>query len=293
VLDLQELEAVLEHMEMLQAMSESLREQQFQAILELGVELQDILREIKKLHNAYPLPEGNLATPAKSIANTLIASLTPQGNMMGLHCKKPESLRTHERSERKRKNPPCPPQTPEPEKTDQTPHLPTNFIRDATASEKTNQTQHFSTSETLKPRKDISCLIIDADAVKPNPRARITAKYHHCHLQHISPPDSLWTLYEEIKGELAAAQYTRLEIREYIKDLQSHYKPSPAEPSTKGPPIPEASYIAPSPDPSCCPRSSPGETTPSAMEPTSRTQLTAKDKEYYLHLQHISSPHAL
>jgi hypothetical protein len=69
VLDLQELEAVLEHMEMLQVMSESLREQQFQAILELGVELQDILREIKKLHNAYPPPEGNLATPVKSVAN--------------------------------------------------------------------------------------------------------------------------------------------------------------------------------------------------------------------------------
>ena len=36
VSDLQELEAVLEHMEMLQTMSESLREQQFQAILELA-----------------------------------------------------------------------------------------------------------------------------------------------------------------------------------------------------------------------------------------------------------------
>jgi hypothetical protein len=72
VLDLQELEAVLlEHMEMLQAISEPLREQQFQAILELGVELQDILREIKKLHNAYPPPcETNLATPVKSVANT-------------------------------------------------------------------------------------------------------------------------------------------------------------------------------------------------------------------------------
>jgi hypothetical protein len=90
---------------------------------------------------------------------------------------------------------------------------------------------------------------------------------------------------------LAAAQYTRTEIREYIRDLQSHYKPSPAESSTKSPPILEASYLTPSPDTSCCPQSSPGETTPlppSAMEPTSRIRLTAKDKEYYLPLQHIS-----
>jgi hypothetical protein len=49
---------------------ETLREQQFQAILDLGAELQDILQEIKKLHNAYPLPEGDLATPVKSVANT-------------------------------------------------------------------------------------------------------------------------------------------------------------------------------------------------------------------------------
>jgi hypothetical protein len=41
VLDLQQLEAVLlEHMEMLQNMRESIREQQFQDILEFGVELQ-------------------------------------------------------------------------------------------------------------------------------------------------------------------------------------------------------------------------------------------------------------
>jgi hypothetical protein len=46
---------------------------------------------------------------------------------------------------------------------------------------------------------------------------------------------------------LAAAQYTRMEIQEYIKDLQSHYKPSPAESSTKDSPIPQVSYIAPSP----------------------------------------------
>jgi hypothetical protein len=69
VSDLQELKAVLEHMEMLQTLSDYFREQQFQAILELGVELQDILQEIKKLHNAYPLPEGDVATPVKSVAN--------------------------------------------------------------------------------------------------------------------------------------------------------------------------------------------------------------------------------
>jgi hypothetical protein len=71
----------------------------------------------------------------------------------------------------------------------------------------------------------------------PTQEPDITAKW-----QNISPPDSLWTLYEEIEGELAAAaQYTRTEIREYIKDLQSHYKPKPAESSTKDPPIPEIS----------------------------------------------------
>jgi hypothetical protein len=167
---------------------------------------------------------------------------------MGPHCKIPESLRTHVRSEinRKQISPPSPPQTLNPEKTDQTPHLPTNSSRDPTASEKTNQTQHSPTSETLKPRRCILDFIIIADAEKPNPRARITAKWHH--RQHISPPDLLWTLYEEIEGELAAAHNTQTEIRKYIRDLQSHYKPRPAESSTKGPPIPEASYLAPSPD---------------------------------------------
>jgi proline dehydrogenase len=60
VLNLQELEAVLEHMEMLQAMSESLREQQFQAILELGVELQDILRENQKAAQCLSPARGKL-----------------------------------------------------------------------------------------------------------------------------------------------------------------------------------------------------------------------------------------
>jgi hypothetical protein len=49
-------------------------------------------------------------------------------------------------------------------------------------------------------------------------------------------------------------------------------------------------------DPSSCPQTSSGKTTTlptSAMEPTSRARQTATDKEYYLHLQHISPPHAL
>jgi hypothetical protein len=103
-LDLQELEAVLEHMEMLQAMSESLREQQFQVILELGVELQDILREIKSCTMPIPFPRETWLHLLNPLRTPLIASLTPQGNMMDLHCKTPESLKTHERSERKRKN---------------------------------------------------------------------------------------------------------------------------------------------------------------------------------------------
>jgi hypothetical protein len=105
--------------------------------------------------------------------------------MMGLHCKTPEFLRTHVRSERKRNkqtSPPSPPQTLKPQKTDQPQHLLTNSIRDATASEKTNQTQHSPTSETLKPRREILDFTISADAVKPNLRAQMTAKYHHCHL---------------------------------------------------------------------------------------------------------------
>jgi hypothetical protein len=60
VSDLQELEAVLEHMEMLQIMSDSLREQQFQTILELGVELQAILQEIKKAAQCLSLARGRL-----------------------------------------------------------------------------------------------------------------------------------------------------------------------------------------------------------------------------------------
>jgi hypothetical protein len=74
VSDLQELEAVLEHMEMLQTMSDSLREQPFQTILELGVELQDILQKIKKLHNAFPLPSSACTLIALILASLLTAT---------------------------------------------------------------------------------------------------------------------------------------------------------------------------------------------------------------------------
>jgi hypothetical protein len=131
VSDLQELEAVLEHIEMLQTMSDSLREQKFQAILELGVEIQDILQEIKKLHNAYPLPEGDVATPVKSVANTPDCILdTPRKHDDGpalQNTRIPQNLRKIRKKKKKQISPPCPPQTLE--------HLPTNFIRDATASE--------------------------------------------------------------------------------------------------------------------------------------------------------------
>jgi hypothetical protein len=219
MLDLQELEAVSAHMEMLQAMSESLREQQFQAILELGVELQDILREIKKLHNAYPLPE---ATPVESVTNTPDCILDTPRKHDGpalQNTRIPQNQREIRKKKKKQISPLSPPQALEPEKTDQTQHLPTNFIRDATASEKTNQTQHFPTSDTLKPRKDISYLIIDADAVKPNPRARITAKYHR-NTYHPLIPSGLST---RRLRENWLQHNTRTEIREYIKDLQSHY----------------------------------------------------------------------
>jgi hypothetical protein len=51
-------------------MREAFREQQFQAIIEVGVELQDILQEFKKQHNAYPLPEEDSTAPVTPVANT-------------------------------------------------------------------------------------------------------------------------------------------------------------------------------------------------------------------------------
>jgi hypothetical protein len=123
VSDLQELEAVLEHMEMLQTMSDSLREQQFQAILELGVELQDILQEIQKLHNAYPLPEGDLL---KSVANTPDCILDTPRKHDGpalQNTRIPQNPHKIRKKKKKQILPLCPTQTLEPEKADQTQRL--------------------------------------------------------------------------------------------------------------------------------------------------------------------------
>jgi hypothetical protein len=84
-------------------MSDSLRKQQFQAILELGVELQAFLQESKSCTVPIPCPRETWIHLSNPLRTPLIASLTPQGNMMGLHCKTPKFLRTHVRSERKRK----------------------------------------------------------------------------------------------------------------------------------------------------------------------------------------------
>jgi hypothetical protein len=153
--------------------------------------------KIKKLHNAYPPPEGNLATPVKSVENTpdCIIDTPRKHDRPALQNNRIPPNPRKIRKKKKQISPPCPLQTLEPEKTDQTQHLPTNSIRDATASEKINQTQHFPTSETLKPRKDISYLIIDADAVKPNPRARILPNITTviCHTYHPLIPSGLCT----------------------------------------------------------------------------------------------------
>jgi hypothetical protein len=57
------------------------------------VELQDILQEIKKLHNADPLPEGHLATPVESVANSIeaqtVAARTPRKDSTAPQWKKP------------------------------------------------------------------------------------------------------------------------------------------------------------------------------------------------------------
>jgi hypothetical protein len=119
-------------------MSDSLRKQQFQAILELGVELQYILQEIKILHNAYPLPEGDVATPVKSVANTpdCILDTTRKHDGPALqNTRIPQNPRKIRKKEKKQIYSPSPPQTLKPEKTYRTQHLPTNSIRDATASE--------------------------------------------------------------------------------------------------------------------------------------------------------------
>jgi hypothetical protein len=126
VSDLQELEAVLEHMEMLQSMSDSLREQQ----------LQHILQEIKKLHNAYPLPEGDVDTPVKSVVNTPGCILDTPRKHDGpalQNTRIPQNPRKIRKKKKKQTSPRSPPQTLKPEKTDQPQHLPTNPTRDATA----------------------------------------------------------------------------------------------------------------------------------------------------------------
>jgi hypothetical protein len=121
VSDLQELKAALEHMEMLQTLSDSFREQQFQAILELGVELQDILQEIKKLHYACPLPEGDVATPVKSVANIPDCILDTPRKHDGpalQNTRIPQNPRKIRKKKKKQTSPPSLPQTLKPEKTD-------------------------------------------------------------------------------------------------------------------------------------------------------------------------------
>jgi hypothetical protein len=90
------------------------------------VELQAILQEIKKLHNAYPLPEGDLATPVKSVANTSDCILdTPRKHDEPalLNTRIPQNPRKIRKKKKKQILPPCPPKTLEPEKTDQTQRL--------------------------------------------------------------------------------------------------------------------------------------------------------------------------
>jgi hypothetical protein len=72
-------------------------------------------------------------------------------------------------------------------------------------------------------------------AMEPTSRIRLTAKdkEYYLYLQHISPPHSLWILYKAIEEDMAAAQYTRTEIREYISDLQSHNEHCPPRTSNK------------------------------------------------------------
>jgi hypothetical protein len=136
VLDLQELEAVLEHMKTLQTMRESLREQQFQAILELGVESQDILQEITKLHNADPLPKEDLATPVESVANPM----TGRKKMKAKYYPKlsPPQLDPQSR------NAPRPTPQPQPAQTD--------------------KAWHPHTSETLTPRRGAFDCVWSADS---------------------------------------------------------------------------------------------------------------------------------
>jgi hypothetical protein len=58
-------------------------------------------------------------------------------------------------------------------------------------------------------------------------------------------PHALWIFYKVIEGDLAGAQYTRTEIREYISAVQSHNEPSSLGTSIKSLPTPGESYLAP------------------------------------------------
>jgi hypothetical protein len=142
-----------------------------------------------------------------------------------------------------------------------------DLIRVASTPDNTAQTWHPPTSNpTLKPRRDAIELIrtsldpsfcpqtssgktttLPTSAMEPTSKIRPTTKdkEYYLHLQHISPHDALWILYKAIEGDLAAAQHTRTEIREYISDLQSHNEPSPPRTSTKYLPTPGESYVAP------------------------------------------------
>jgi hypothetical protein len=84
-------------------------------------------------------------------------------------------------------------------------------------------------------------------AMEPTSRIRLTAKdkEYYLYLQHISPPHSLWILYKAIEEDMAAAQYTRTEIREYISDLQSHNEHCPPRTSNKCLPTAGESVLPP------------------------------------------------
>jgi hypothetical protein len=104
--------------------------------------LQDILPEFKKLHNAYPLPEEDSTAPVITpVANTPDCILDTPRKHDGpalQNTRIPQNPRKIRKKKKKQISPPSPPQTLEHEKTDLTQQLSTNFIRDATASEKTN-----------------------------------------------------------------------------------------------------------------------------------------------------------
>jgi hypothetical protein len=147
--------------------------------------------------------------------------------------------------------------------------------RDASAPTKTDQTWYSPTSNpTLKPRREASDLIRNAIApVKTD--------------QTWYPPTSNLTP----KTRRDVSDLIRRDASAPTKTDQSWHPPtsSPTLKSRRD----AIELIRTSLDPSSCPQTSSGETATlptSAMEPTFRARPTARDKEYYLHLQHIS-PH--